>query len=124
MTQFELAPAAQQWVNVVLIWLGFGLVSGLLAQALIPGRVPAGAMGTLLVGVVGSTLGPLVLCFALKSPILNPISPPGLLASVGGSVVLLLGYRLVSAFTMGAGDEPATAGDEEEDFEDDEDDEE
>ena len=44
----ELSPAAQQVVNVVLIWLGFGVLTGLLARALLPGREPRGlTMGEL-----------------------------------------------------------------------------
>ncbi len=93
MSQFELAPVAQQWTNVVLIWLGFGVLAGLLAKALVPGREPAGAVGTLLIGVAGSFLGPLGISLLMRSRDFNPISPLGLLASVGGAVGLLVAYR-------------------------------
>ena len=36
MPELELSPAAQQWVNVVLIWVGFGTLSGLLAMLVLP----------------------------------------------------------------------------------------
>ena len=96
MPELELSQAAQQWVNAVLIWVGFGAVAGLLAKALIPGREPAGAVGTLLIGVIGSVLGPLVLCFLLQWPDFNPISPIGFLAAVGGAFVALVVYRLAA----------------------------
>ena len=98
MPDIELSQIAQQWINVVLIWLGFGIVAGLLARVLIPGREPGGAVGTLLIGVVGSCIGPLALAFLLEQGDFNPISPLGLLAAVAGAVVLLVGYRVIAAW--------------------------
>ncbi len=98
MPDFELSQTAQQWTNVVLIWLGFGIVAGLLARVLIPGREPGGAVGTLLIGVVGSCIGPLALGYLLERRDFNPISPLGLLAAVAGAVVLLVGYRVIAAW--------------------------
>lgn len=106
MPQFDLSPAAQQWTNVVLIWLGFGILAGLLAKALIPGRKPAGPVGTLMVGVMGSFVGPLGLSLVMGSSDFNPISPLGLLASVGGAAVLLAAYRGMGVYrAMQEGDE-------------------
>lgn len=98
MPELELSQTAQQWVNVVLIWVGFGILVGLLTKALIPGREPAGAVGTLLIGVLGSVLGPLVLCYLMRWQDFNPISPIGFLAAVGGALLSLLVYRLAAAF--------------------------
>ena len=95
MGELELSQGAQQWVNVVLIWVGFGTLAGLLAKSLIPGREPSGAVGTVLIGIVGSVAGPLLLCHFLKWKDFNPISPLGFLATIGGAVVCLLAYRLV-----------------------------
>ncbi len=97
MPELQLSPIAQQCTNVVLIWLGFGIHAGLLAKALIHGQQPAGAVGTLVIGVVGSVLGPLVLSLLAKRRDFNPISPMGLLSAVGGAAILLLAYRLVTA---------------------------
>jgi uncharacterized membrane protein YeaQ/YmgE (transglycosylase-associated protein family) len=93
--ELELSHAAQQWVNVVLIWVGFGTLAGLLAKSLIPGREPSSAVGTVLIGIVGSVVGPLLLCHFLKWNDFNPISPLGFLATVGGAVVSLFAYRLL-----------------------------
>jgi uncharacterized membrane protein YeaQ/YmgE (transglycosylase-associated protein family) len=93
---FEFSQAAQQWVNVVLIWIGFGTLAGLAARILVPGREP-GMVGTILIGVLGSTLGPLTLISALRRSQFNPISPLGFLASIGGAVVLLLVFRIFQA---------------------------
>jgi uncharacterized membrane protein YeaQ/YmgE (transglycosylase-associated protein family) len=96
-TQLEFSQAAQQWVNVVLIWLGFGIVAGLLARALVPGRHPVGAVTTLVIGVAGSAVGLLGLGYVLGGRPINPISPVGLLAAAAGAFVILVFYRLVTA---------------------------
>jgi len=93
--ELGLSPAAQQWVNVTLIWVGFGTLAGLLARSLVPGREPAGAMGTVMIGIVGSVVGPLTLCYLLKRQDFNPIGPLGFLAAVGGAVACLLLYRVL-----------------------------
>ena len=95
MPELEFSQAAQHWTYVVLIWLGFGILAGLLARVLLPGREPAGAGGTLVIGVIGSTIGPLVLSMFLQGRNFNPISPLGLLAAVGGSAVALVFFRLM-----------------------------
>lgn len=97
MSELELSPAAQHWANVVLLWVGFGIVTGLLAKLLVPGREPAGPWGTLMIGIFGSVLGPLVLSLALNQKRFNPISPVGLLASVAGALLFLLAYRFFVA---------------------------
>jgi uncharacterized membrane protein YeaQ/YmgE (transglycosylase-associated protein family) len=98
--EIELSQAAQQWVNVTLIWVGFGTLAGLLAKALIPGREPSGAVGTVLIGIVGSVVGPLVLCSLLHRTNFNPISPLGFLASVGGALASLFAYRLLAGLAF------------------------
>jgi uncharacterized membrane protein YeaQ/YmgE (transglycosylase-associated protein family) len=95
--ELELSQTAQHWVNVTLIWVGFGTLAGLLAKGLIPGREPSGAVGTLVVGVVGSVVGPLSLCCLLDRHDFNPISPLGFLAAIAGAVVLLVVYRVAVA---------------------------
>ena len=88
MGNVEFSQSAQQWVNVVLIWIGFGTLTGLAAKALVPGRDP-GMVGTLVIGVLGSVVGPLVLVSSLGRDEFNPISPLGFLSAIGGAVTLL-----------------------------------
>jgi uncharacterized membrane protein YeaQ/YmgE (transglycosylase-associated protein family) len=101
--ELELSQTAQHWVNVTLIWVGFGTLAGLLAKGLLPGREPSGAVGTLVVGVIGSVVGPLSLCCLLERDDFNPISPLGFLAAIAGAVVLLVVYR-VAVVLMAARD--------------------
>lgn len=99
MAELDFSLQAQHWVNLVLIWVGFGTIAGLSARALVPGRDPAGAIGVVVLGIAGSTLGPLVLTLLLRRGNFNPLSPPGFLAAVAGAFVLLLAYRLFVAFS-------------------------
>jgi len=124
--ELDFSLQAQHWVNLVLIWVGFGTIAGLSARALVPGRDPAGAIGVVVLGIAGSTLGPLVLPLLLRRGNFTPLSPPGFLAAVAGAFVLLLAYRLFVAFspvpeTAEAADEVDEEEEEDEDeYEDDE----
>jgi uncharacterized membrane protein YeaQ/YmgE (transglycosylase-associated protein family) len=93
--ELQLSETAQHWVNVTLIWLGFGTLAGLLARSLMPGREPGGVVSTVLIGVIGSVVGPLALCHFLKLSNFNPISPLGFLAAVGGAFAALIVYRVL-----------------------------
>ncbi len=97
MPEFELSQSAQHWVGVVLIWIGLGTVAGLVARVLLPVREP-GAVGTLVIGILGSTAGlwTLALLFA-RAPV-NPISPVGFFAACLGAFALLLCHRAWQAW--------------------------
>jgi uncharacterized membrane protein YeaQ/YmgE (transglycosylase-associated protein family) len=98
MGDFDFSDPAQRWVVIVLVWIGFGTMAGLLARVLIPGREPGGAAGTVFVGIIGSALGPFLLTTFWPRDGFNPISPLGLLAAVAASVVVLVAYRLAAAY--------------------------
>jgi uncharacterized membrane protein YeaQ/YmgE (transglycosylase-associated protein family) len=93
MAELELSPVAQQWVNVVLIWVGFGTLAGLLAMLILPIRQPSNPAATLILGITGSLLGLYCLSWLLQGRQFNPISPVGFLAAAAGSFLLLIAYR-------------------------------
>lgn len=93
MPDLELSPVAQHWVNVVLIWVGFGTLAGLLAAVILPLRQPVDPFTTVVMGIVGSTLGLLGLAWLFPGREMNPISPLGFLAATAGSFVLLILFR-------------------------------
>ena len=97
MSGLEFAQQAQDLVNVVLIWVGFGTLAGLVAKVVLPLREPSGAMTPLLLGALGSVIGLLILSFLLNQSQLNPISPLGFLAAAVSAFGLLILYSIVNA---------------------------
>lgn len=78
------------------IWfLIIGLVAGLLARLIMPGKDAMGLLATMLLGVVGSIIGGIV-SFALWGwATSGSIQPSGLIMSVVGAILVLLVWRLV-----------------------------
>jgi uncharacterized membrane protein YeaQ/YmgE (transglycosylase-associated protein family) len=69
-------------------FLIFGLVIGLLARLVMPGRQPMGMLGTLLLGVAGSFLGGLLGNMLFGGHWDRPVTA-GWIGSVLGSLLLL-----------------------------------
>jgi uncharacterized membrane protein YeaQ/YmgE (transglycosylase-associated protein family) len=76
----------------VLAWVLFGLVVGIVAKLLMPGRDPGGFIVTALLGIVGSLLGGFL---GRSLGLYGPGEPAGFLMATLGAVVLLLGYRML-----------------------------
>jgi len=76
----------------VLGWILFGLVVGIIAKLLMPGRDPGGFIVTILVGIVGA-----VLAGWLGRAIgwYGPNDGAGLIASILGAIILLALYRMM-----------------------------
>ena len=94
MPEVSLSPTAQHWINVVLIWVGFGTLAGLLATVIFPLRRCVGPFSAIVIGIAGSTIGLLGLSWLFPERELNPISPLGFFAATIGAFVLLIAYRL------------------------------
>jgi uncharacterized membrane protein YeaQ/YmgE (transglycosylase-associated protein family) len=94
MLDFALSPAAEQWIKVVLIWVGFGALVGLLATVIFPFRRPASPFWAVVVGIVGTTIGLFGLSRLFPGREINPFNPLGFLAATVGAFVLLTLYRL------------------------------
>jgi uncharacterized membrane protein YeaQ/YmgE (transglycosylase-associated protein family) len=71
----------------------FGLIVGIVAKLLTPGRDPGGFVLTTLLGVAGAVLGGFV---GRLFGFYGPNQAAGFLMSVIGAIVLLLIYRVVS----------------------------
>ena len=89
----DLSQTAQNCVNVAFLWVGFGAVVGLTARSLLPGEEPRGALGTVLLGVGGSTVGLLLLLLFWRSNQFNPVSPMGFFVSLLAAMGILLAFR-------------------------------
>jgi uncharacterized membrane protein YeaQ/YmgE (transglycosylase-associated protein family) len=68
----------------------FGLVVGILAKLVMPGRDPGGFIVTILLGIAGSVLGGFL---GRVLGLYSPGQPAGWIVSTIGAVVLLLIYR-------------------------------
>jgi uncharacterized membrane protein YeaQ/YmgE (transglycosylase-associated protein family) len=95
-----------QWVNDVLVWIGFGTVVGLLAKAIMPGRDPGGTVATLAMGIGGTVIGCGTLAFFYEGQRVTPISPLGLAVATAGAFILLFFYRILGGYWFVEGDAP------------------
>ena len=74
----------------ILTMIIIGLVAGLIARAIVPGRQSMGVLATILLGIVGSFVGGLLGSLFSSDGNLVDLRPSGLLWSIIGSVVVLL----------------------------------
>ncbi|HVJ67027.1 MAG TPA: GlsB/YeaQ/YmgE family stress response membrane protein [Caulifigura sp.] len=81
--------------NELLVWVGFGTITGLTAKAIMPGKDPGGAVATLLTGVTGTIIGCGTLAFFYPDKRVTPVSLSGFACATGGAFLLLLFYRIL-----------------------------
>ncbi|HCA88136.1 MAG TPA: GlsB/YeaQ/YmgE family stress response membrane protein [Streptomyces sp.] len=80
----------------IISWILLGLIAGVVAKVLLPGRDPGGLVGTTVIGVAGAFIGGWLSAEFLDRPITTDFYDPALwVAAVAGSVILLIGYRLL-----------------------------
>jgi uncharacterized membrane protein YeaQ/YmgE (transglycosylase-associated protein family) len=77
----------------ILSWIVFGLIVGIVAKLLMPGRDPGGIIVTMLLGIIGAVVGGFV---GRALGFYGPNQAAGFLMSVVGAIVLLAIYRLVA----------------------------
>lgn len=92
----EATQALHQAANNVLVWIGFGMLAGLIAKAIMPGRDPGGPIVTLLLGCGGSVIGSGTLLFFFPSYQGRALSALGFAIATGGAFILLFFYRLLA----------------------------
>ncbi len=74
----------------IIAFIIIGLIAGLIARAILPGRQSMGLLATTLLGMVGSLVGGLVGSLFVRDGRLFDLHPSGLIMSVIGSIVVLL----------------------------------
>jgi uncharacterized membrane protein YeaQ/YmgE (transglycosylase-associated protein family) len=77
----------------VLSWIVFGLIVGIVAKLLMPGRDPGGIIITMLLGIIGAVVGGFI---GRALGFYGPTQAAGFLMSVVGAIVLLALYRMVA----------------------------
>ena len=74
----------------VLGWMLFGLIVGVIAKLVMPGRDPGGIFVTMLIGIVGAVLGGFL---GRAIGWYQPGEPAGFLVATLGAILLLFIYR-------------------------------
>jgi uncharacterized membrane protein YeaQ/YmgE (transglycosylase-associated protein family) len=83
----------------LILFLVFGLVVGVIARLVVPGRKPGGFFASIVIGVLGSFLGGFV---GRGLGFYGQGQTAGFLMSVFGAIVLLVVYHAVSRKTAGS----------------------
>ena len=79
----------------IISWVLMGLVVGALAKWIMPGKDPGGIIVTMLIGIAGAFVGGFIgSLLGLGS--VTGFNVVSLLLAIGGALVLLFGYRLIS----------------------------
>ena len=78
----------------ILSWIILGLIVGIIAKFLMPGKDPGGFIITILLGIAGALVGGFV-SFRLGFGAVTGFNLPSLIIAVCGSIVLLIIYRAV-----------------------------
>lgn len=73
-------------------WIVFGLVVGIIAKLLMPGRDPGGFIVTILLGIAGAMIGGFV---GRAMGLYGPNQSAGWLVSILGAIILLALYRMM-----------------------------
>ncbi len=76
----------------ILSWIVFGLIAGLLAKWVMPGKDPGGLIVTILIGVAGAFVGGMIATFFGFGDV-SGFNISSFLIAVGGAVLLLFAYR-------------------------------
>lgn len=76
----------------ILAWILFGLVVGVIAKLLMPGRDPGGFIVTILLGIAGAVLGGFI---GRAMGFYGPDEAAGWIVSILGAVILLALYRMM-----------------------------
>ena len=84
----------------ILSWIVFGLIAGVVAKFILPGNDPGGIIVTILLGIVGAVIGGFI-GTALGFGTVTGFDIRSLLVAIGGTLVLLIGYRLATGRANG-----------------------
>lgn len=77
-------------------WIVLGLLAGAIAKAILPGSQGGGWIITLVLGVVGALLGGFIGQALFNAPLEDFFSIQTWLLAIGGSIIVLLIYGLVT----------------------------
>jgi uncharacterized membrane protein YeaQ/YmgE (transglycosylase-associated protein family) len=78
----------------ILWWIGFGLIAGILAKLIMPGKDPGGCIITILLGIAGALIGGFI-GTQMGWGSIDGFDLHSFALAVGGAILLLILYRLL-----------------------------
>lgn len=78
----------------IVSWIIFGLIAGIIAKLVMPGRDPGGCIVTILLGVAGAFLGGFLYQTFTGQPFRSQFDLFSFFVAVLGAIVILVVYRL------------------------------
>ncbi|GJL50624.1 GlsB/YeaQ/YmgE family stress response membrane protein [Candidatus Nitrospira salsa] len=78
----------------ILSWIVFGLIAGILAKIMMPGKDPGGFIITILIGIAGATVGGFI-STALGYGEVSGFDIRSFGIAIGGALLLLFVYRKI-----------------------------
>jgi uncharacterized membrane protein YeaQ/YmgE (transglycosylase-associated protein family) len=78
----------------ILTWIVMGLIVGVLAKFIMPGKDPGGLIVTVLIGIAGAFVGGFIGSF-LGLGTVTGFNVGSILLATGGAVLLLIVYRFM-----------------------------
>ena len=76
----------------IIAWIIFGLLAGIIAKFIMPGKDPGGFVFTILIGIAGAVVGGFVGTLLGLGDV-SGFNIGSFLIAVGGALLLLAGYR-------------------------------
>ena len=76
-------------------WIVFGLIAGIIAKAIMPGKDPGGAIVTILLGIAGSVIGGFIGQRLFYGDASGPGTIMSMVFAVIGAIILLALYRVI-----------------------------
>jgi len=74
----------------IIAFIIIGLIAGLIARAILPGKQSMGLIATTLLGMVGSIVGGIIGSLFHRGGKLFELRPSGIILSVVGAIIVLL----------------------------------
>lgn len=78
----------------ILSWIIMGLIVGVLAKIVMPGKDPGGIIITILLGIAGAFVGGFIASY-LGFGTVTGFNVTSLLIAIGGALLLLILYRII-----------------------------
>jgi uncharacterized membrane protein YeaQ/YmgE (transglycosylase-associated protein family) len=78
----------------LITWIIFGLLAGLVAKLIMPGKDPGGLIVTILIGIAGALVGGFI-ATSLGYGGVSGFNLGSFIVAVLGSIILLFAYRLI-----------------------------